>query len=364
LILKRDFLMSVHLDPRGGKKLCLLNHDGTEHPDTKSYPRVTDQQALEAYRIMVVARYADEWAVSLNRQGRMATYPPNKGQEANPVGAIMALRSDDWFVPSYRELGGYIARGIPLEHVLLYWYGNEWGNYLPIDKYHTLPVSVPVGSQPIHAVGIARAEQYMRSERVVISFMGDGATSEGDATEAFNFAGVWKTPVIFYVQNNQWAISLPRTRQTASKTLAEKASAFGFEGIQVDGNDVFAVYAAVSLAAEKARKGDGPTLIEGVTYRLGPHTTSDDPSRYRDDSEVRDWVLKDPIVRLEKYLTGKKLLTEKDAKVIRGKALDTAKSAFKKVESYKRPQLEETYRYTFHTMPAVLKKQLERRRQQ
>ena len=184
----------------------------------------------------------------------MPTYPPNKGQEANGVGALLALRDDDWFIPAFRELGAWLTRGVPLRQLYQYWYGNEQGNHLPTEAWHTLPVSVPVGSQPLHAVGLAYAEKLARSDRLAITFMGEGATSAGAVHEAFNLAGVWGVGVIFYVQNNHWAISLPTQEQTASTTVAEKAFAYGFEGVQVDGNDLLAVHAAVSMAAETARR--------------------------------------------------------------------------------------------------------------
>jgi pyruvate dehydrogenase E1 component alpha subunit len=312
---------------------------------------------------MVLARQADEWAVSLNRQGRMPTYPLNKGQEANPVGALLGVQQDDWFVPSFRELGGWLARGIPLDKIYLYWYGNEVGSHLPRDSFHTLPISIPVGSQPLHAVGIAYAEKVQRSQRIAITFMGEGATSEGAVHEALNLAGVWQVGVLFYVQNNQWAISLPTEKQTATTTVAEKAFAYGFEGIQVDGNDLFAVYAAVHLAAQAAREQRKPFLIEGYTYRLGAHTTADDPKRYRDEQDVALWSRRDPLIRLEKYLVAQDLLEQSDFERIRSETLQEAREAFERVEQEQAPHLEDTFRYTFHTMPRTLQQQLQRRRQ-
>jgi pyruvate dehydrogenase E1 component alpha subunit len=350
------------LDPRLGHRLSLLKPDGCLQVP-KGVPRLSDQAALSAYRTMVLARQADEWAVNLNRQGRMPTYPPNKGQEANGIGALLAVRPDDWFVPAFRELGAWLVRGVPLSQVYLYWYGNERASFLPPSSYHTLPMAVPVGSQSAHAVGLALAEKLRGSERIVITFMGEGATSEGIVHEALNLAGVWGVGVIFYVQNNQWAISLPTGQQTASLTLAEKAYAYGFEGVQVDGNDLFAVYAAVSSAAETARARQRPTLIEGYTYRLGAHTTADDPRRYRDPQEVERWVELDPLARLEKYLLARGLLAEEDCPRIREEALAEARRAFEEAERTPDPTLEDSFRHTFATMPPVLSKQLERRNQ-
>jgi pyruvate dehydrogenase E1 component alpha subunit len=310
---------------------------------------------------MVLARQADEWAVSLNRQGRMPTYPPNKSQEANGIGALLALRPDDWFVPAFRELGAWLVRGVPLSQVYLYWYGNERASFLPMDRYHTLPMAVPVGSQSAHAVGIAFAEKLRGTDRIVITFMGEGATSEGIVHEAMNLAGVWGVGVIFDVQNNQWAISLPTGQQTASMTLAEKAFAYGFEGVQVDGNDLFAVYAAVTLAAETARTRQKPVLIEGYTYRLGAHTTADDPRRYRDEQEVERWAELDPVVRLEKYLAAGGLLSEEDRHRIQEQAMEEARRTFEETERTPDPTREDTFLHTFATLPPLLQVQLERR---
>jgi pyruvate dehydrogenase E1 component alpha subunit len=292
----------------------------------------------------------------------MPTYAPNKGQEANSMGALLALRPDDWFVPYYREQAGMLHRGVPLAQIFLYWLGNEAGSCLPPDRFHMMPLSVPIGSQVPHAVGLWYAEHCKRSHRIVIAFMGEGGTSEGDFHEACNLAGVWKAGVIFYVQNNQWAISMPREKQTASPTIAEKAFAYGFEGVQVDGNDVFAVHAAVSMAAAKARSGGGPTLIEGHTYRLGAHTTSDDPTRYRAEQEVQEWLPLDPIPRLERYLLCRKLITEEEVAGLAEKSMAEARRAFEEAEKQEDPSLEDGFVHLFQSMPPALAAQMERRR--
>jgi pyruvate dehydrogenase E1 component alpha subunit len=354
--------MFEKIDPRKGKRLQLLKEDGTLTEVAENYPLMEDEQILEAYKTMILTREADEWAVSLNRQGRMPTYPPVRGQEANAIGSLMALRNDDWFVQAFREMGGLLVRGIPLNQQYLYFLGNEIGSKYKSGTY-TLPISVPIASQTLHAVGLAYAEKYKKTDRIAITFVGDGGTSEGDFHEALNFAGVWHAPVIFYIQNNQWAISVPRAKQSASKTLAEKAFAYGFEGIQVDGNDILAVYAATTIAAEKARNGDGPTLIEGFTYRLGAHTTADDPKRYRADEEVESWEKKDPIIRIEKYLISKDLLKEDEIESMKKDAKKEAQKAFEDAEKYEKPSLDDTFRYTFKEMPRVLEVQLEKRRE-
>lgn len=346
-------------DPRQGKMLRIMKEDGTLEGDIQGLPIMSDEELIRAYKLIVLARETDEWAVSLNRQGRLPTYAPNKGQEANTVGALMALRNDDWFVQAFRELGGLLVRNVPLRQYFLTWHGNEWGNHYPVEKYHILPVSVPIASQYMHAAGLAYAEMYKGTDRVVIAYVGDGGTSEGDFYEGINFAGAWNSPNIFYVQNNQWAISVPRHVQTACKTIAEKATAAGFEGVQIDGNDVMAVYAATKMAAEKARKGGGPTLIEGVTYRLGAHTTADDPTRYRDESEVQCWIPKEPLVRLEKHLKNKNLLNEQSVEQIKKEAKALAIAEFEAAEKSPDPTLDDTFKYMFKEMPTLLKDQLE-----
>ena len=349
-------------DPREGKVLSCLDASGTLKPLPSGMPLLSDQQAVEAWRTMILCRQVDEWAVSLNRQGRMPTYVLNKGQEANSIGALMAVRPDDWFVPAFRELGGMLVRGITVKQYYLYWYGNEWANHYPPEQLHMLPISVPVGSQMVHAVGLAWAERYRHSDRIALTFMGEGASSEGDFHEACNLAGVWKTGVVLYAQNNNWSISLPWVKQSASKTLAEKAFAYGFPGVRVDGNDIFAVYAAVKLAAARARAGDGPTLIEGLTYRLGAHTTSDDPTKYRSDAEVKEWEARDPLIRLERYLKGKGLVSDKQAEAENEKSLACAQSAFDEVEQEPDASLEDSFQYLFAQMPPILREQLERRK--
>jgi len=349
-------------DPRQGKVLRLLDESGTLHAPPEGFALLSDEQALTSYRAMILARAADEWALSLNRQGRMPTYALNEGQEANSVGALMALRPDDWFVPAFRELGGMLMRGLTLEQYYLYWHGNEEGSRLAPETFHMMPVAIPVGSQMVHAVGIAWAERYKGSERVVATFMGEGATSEGDFHEACNLAGVWKAGVVFYVQNNHWAISLPWEKQSASPTAAEKAFAYGFEGVRIDGNDIFAVYAAVKAAAERARRGEGPTLIEGLTYRLGAHTTSDDPTRYRSEEDVKRWRLRDPVTRLERFLLQREILTSEDMRAIRQESVTWARKSFEAAEHTPDPTLEDTFRYLYHEMPPILQEQMERRK--
>ncbi len=352
--------MFKEYDPSSGKRLQLLKEDGTLTEAAKKYPLMSSDQVLKAFEFMTRARMADEWAVSLNRQGRMPTYAPNKGQEANSMGVLLALRQDDWIVPAFREMAGMLYRGLPLSQLYLYWLGNEMGSSYDIEKFHMMPISVPLASQTLHAVGLAYADKYRKRDRVSATFIGDGATSEGDFYEAINFAGAWNTANIFYIQNNQWAISTPRRMQTAVEVLAIKAKAAGIDGIQIDGNDVLAVFAATTMAAEKARKGGGATLIEGYTYRLGAHTTADDPTRYRDESEVCEWLERDPLLRLERYILAQKLMSEAQIKELRERIDLEVKKAFEEAEKYPAPSLEDTFRYTFKEMPELLHEQMER----
>ena len=325
--------------------------------------KMTNKQMLNSYRYMVAARAADEWAFSLNRQGRLGTYAPCSGQEANSVGSVMALRDDDWIIQSYRELGGLLVRGVSLEKYYMYWYGDERGSEFEVDRYHITPISIPIASQLPHAVGISYAERYLGSDRVAIVFVGDGGTSEGDFHEALNFAGLWKTGTVFYVQNNQYALSVPRNSQTASTSIAEKAKAYGFEGVQVDGNDLMGVYAVTAAAVEKARSGGGPTLIEGITYRIEAHTTSDNPLRYRDEEEVKEWKKKDPIIRLQKYLVDSNLIDKEGIEEVISDARSDARRGFNMVEKSKTPSMEESFQHVYAEMPYLLKKQLKEQAQ-
>ena len=257
---------------------------------------------LRLYRALVLTRTFDTKAVALQRTGRLGTYASSLGQEAVAVGAAAAMEPSDVFVPSFREHGGQLWRGVTLKELFLYWGGDERGNDFSGPR-EDFPTCVPVGSHAPHAVGVALAFRLRGEKRAAVCVFGDGATSKGDVAEALNMAGVWKVPVVFVINNNGWAISVPREKQSAAATLAQKAAAAGMPGEQVDGNDVIAVRAVIERALARARQGQGPTLVEAVTYRLGDHTTADDASRYRDDAEVsRHWPA-EPIARLRNYLT-------------------------------------------------------------
>ena len=287
--------------------LSILDEKG--HLDRELEPDIPAELLLKIHRGMLVTRRLDERMLALQRQGRIGTFPLVTGHEAAHVGAIPLLRPEDWLVPAYREIGAEIWRGRLMENVMLYYAGFEEGAAIEEGR-NDLPIAVPIGSQTLHAVGIALAIRHRRDEKVVLTFLGEGATSEGDFHEAMNFAGVFQVPLVFVCQNNQWAISVPRSRQTHSETLAQKAIAYGMPSLQVDGNDVLAVYSATREAVDRARSGGGPTFIECITYRLAQHTTSDDPKRYRSDAEVEEWAKRDPIPRFQTYLAGKGLLSE------------------------------------------------------
>lgn len=297
-----------NLTPQNGiEYLSILDENGTL--ESALEPGIGDDLHLKMFRAMLLGRRFDERMLDLQRQGRIGTFPPTKGQEAAHVGAVALLRDSDWLVPAFRETAAEIMRGRSMESVLLYYSGYNEGTRIP-DTQRDLPMAVPVASQIIHAVGLGWAAKYRRTDEVIMTFFGDGATSEGDFHEGLNCAAVYQCPVVFVCQNNQWAISIPLTRQTHSTTLAQKALAYGMPGIQVDGNDILSVYTAAREAVDRARTGGGPTLIECVTYRVLMHTTADDPKRYRSDEEVQLWEKRDPLPRYRTYLTNKNILTE------------------------------------------------------
>ena len=303
--------------------LSILDENGVV--DKELEPELSNELLLKLHGGMLFARRFDERMLILQRQGRIGTFAPIKGQEAQ-VGVAAALEPGDWTAPSFREMPMEVWRGKdPLSVLLLYGGFNE-GAFIPPDL-NSLPVSIPVGSQLLHAVGIAYGMKYRKTQDVAVSFFGDGATSEGDFHEALNFASVFQLPVIFVCQNNHWAISVPRAKQTRAATIAQKGLAYAMPSIQVDGNDVLAVYAAVKEAVERGRSGGGPTLIECVTYRLSVHTTADDPKKYRTDEEVADWIKRDPLIRFEKYLRDKGLLTDDTLGDMEAEALRRVKDA-------------------------------------
>lgn len=312
------------------KYLSIL--DDQSRLDTELEPDIGETELLRLYQAMLLGRRFDEQLLNLQRQGRIGTFPPIKGQEAAHLGAVARLRPEDWFVPSFRETAAELWRGRSLENVVIANNGLEEAGAIPEER-RDLPMSVPVASQIPHAVGLAWAAKYRQTDEVVMTFFGDGATSEGDFHEGLNFAAVFQVPVVFVCQNNQWAISIPLKNQTRSRTIAQKAVAYGMPGIQVDGNDLLAVYVAAGEAVERARSGDGPTFIECVTYRLGLHTTADDPKRYRTDEEVESWRQKDPLPRFEKYLVDKGVLSKERLDAIGSEVARKIQSAVARAET-------------------------------
>ncbi len=269
---------------------------------------VSVETALALYRDIVRTRRFDERAIALQRRGWMSGYPPYRGQEGSQVGAAHALEDDDWVVPTYRSNALQIAHGVPMSDIFLFRRGHP--EFTSGHDLRVFPQAVPIATQIPHAAGLGMARNATDGEEAVLCYFGDGATSEGDFHEGLNFAGVFDAPVVFFCENNDWAISLPRERQTASATIAQKAEAYGFNGMQVDGNDPLAVLEATRRGLEHAREGE-PVLIESLTYRQGAHTTSDDPSRYRDEREVLpDWRTADPLERYEAFLREEGLLDD------------------------------------------------------
>jgi pyruvate dehydrogenase E1 component alpha subunit len=348
-------IMLEKFDPLKEEMLRILHPDGRLEAGLR--PDLDDEVIRNLFKEILFVRLLDQKALSLQRQGRMGTYAPVQGQEAAQIGSAFALGKEDWVFPSFRETGVLYLRGVPVREILLYWMGDERGAKVPEDVF-VFPISVPVGTHPLHALGAAWAAKLRRENICTIAYFGDGATSEGDFHEALNFSGVFRVPAIFFCQNNQYAISVPRRRQTASKTIAQKALAYGIGGVQIDGNDLLAAYAAVREAREKALAGGGPTLIEAVTYRFGPHTTADDPTKYREEKEIEEWRDLDPLIRLRKYLGGKGLWDEAAEKSYREEAEQRINGAVAEAEALPLPPVEDIFRYTYAEMTPDLKEQL------
>ncbi|MGV8142326.1 MAG: pyruvate dehydrogenase (acetyl-transferring) E1 component subunit alpha [Candidatus Pacearchaeota archaeon] len=326
--------------------------------DKKNAPQISDDDLKKIYQTMIVTRAFDDKALKLQRQGRLGTYAPMRGQEASQIASAFALQKEDWVFPAFRENGIFMMRGILPEMLFRYWAGDERGMQIP-QGINMFPVAITVGAHLPHAVGAAMAFKYQKKKNVSVVYFGDGATSEGDFHEAMNFAGVYKSPCVFICQNNQWAISVPVKDQTASQTIAQKAIAYGFPGIQVDGNDVFAVYKAMTQAVARARSGEGPTLIECFTYRLADHTTSDDAKRYRAEEEVEKWGKKDPLPRFENYLLQEKIINPALIGKIKAEAESLIERAVGLAESAKPQTPTEMFDYLYKDRTAEMEEQRE-----
>jgi pyruvate dehydrogenase E1 component alpha subunit len=338
------------------ERLEILDTEGGV--DSDLMPEIDPSRIRDLYRDMVLMRTFDTKALKLQRQGRMGTWPPIKGQEAIQAGVALAMGENDWLIPAFREHGIMVLRGVPLHLVFAYWAGDERGSSYPEDV-RCFPVAVPVGSQWQHGTGVGLSLKLRGEDAVAVTFGGDGSTSEGDFHEAVNCAGVFGTKTVFVIQNNQWAISMPLHQQTAAETLAQKAHAYGIPGIQVDGNDVFAVYAAASEAIEKTRRGEGPSLIEAVTYRLGDHTTADDASRYRTEEELTKWEGRDPILRLRRYLVEQGLWDDDQEAVLLEEATSWVDAQVAALEEMEPQAPEEIFTSMYAAMPPHVVEQMQ-----
>jgi pyruvate dehydrogenase E1 component alpha subunit len=308
---------------------------------------LSDDDVLHLYQEMVKYRQVDEVAFKLQRSGRMGTYPQNKGQEAAAMGVGFAAKKGvDYLVPCYRENSALWMHGLPIHNILLHWMGDERGNKIP-EGVCQLPLCIPIGTQMLHATGIAWAFKMRKEPRVAVTFFGDGATSEGDFHEAMNFATAFQVPCVFICQNNQWAISVPREQQMNSATVAQKALAYDMPTIQVDGNDLFAVYKAAHEMIERARQGGGPGFIEAVTYRLADHTTADDARRYRDPAELDAWQGKDPLIRLRKYLVAKGLWDDERQAAHEERCRAIVVEVVRAAEGIEKPTIDDIFDYTY-----------------
>ncbi len=333
--------------------LSILDEKGKV--DSRLMPKLNNDDIKKMFELMKLTRIFDEKALKLQREGRLGTYASSLGQEAAQIGSAYALEKEDFVFPSFREQGVFLLRGMPIDQYLAYWKGDERGmSYTK--NINMFTVTIPVSTQIPHAVGFAWASKIKKESRVTAVYFGDGATSKGDFHEALNFAGVFDVPIIFICQNNQYAISVPFTKQTKAATIAQKAIAYGIYGIRVDGNDIFAMYKATKEALERAKKFK-PTLIEAFTYRRADHTTSDDAKHYRIEKELKQWEKKDPIDRLRKYMTIKKIWTKEYEQELDKKFNELMDEEIKKMESIEMPKKEDIVKYVYAELTDNLKEQ-------
>lgn len=330
--------------------------DEASHLTHDAPPLVKDNHTLlHLYRLMVLVRRMDAKAIALQRTGKLGTYPSTRGQEAVFVGIGHAMAKEDIFIPYYRDVGTLIQRGVAFSKILAYWGGDERGNVFADSL--DFPYSVPVGSQPLHAAGMAYAVKYRREKRVVVVTCGDGATSQGDFYEAINVAGAWKLPVVFVICNNQWAISVPRRAQTAAATLAQKAIAAGLTGEQIDGNDIIAVQYRMAEALKKAREDHEPRLLEMLCYRQSDHTTADDASRYEPKTARETEWKKEPILRLRRYLEQQGVWNEKQEDALQAECAITVDQSVNDYLSAPPQSPETMLDYLYATLPVSYREQ-------
>lgn len=349
-------------DPEMPMRRVLYDGSGMEGVEV---PRLPPETLKKAFRTMLLVRTLDAKLTNLQRQGRIGFYGACTGQEATPIGTAMALRDDDWVFPALREGSTALYRGFRLSHYVAQCMGNDHdiqkGRQMPCHyadrSVNHVSWSSVIATQLLHAAGAAYAMKLKGTEQVAVGFLGDGATSENDFHGAMNFAAVTKAPVVFVCQNNHFAISVQQDHQTATKTYAEKAAAYGMPGVRVDGNDVLAVYDAVREAVERARNGAGPTLIEAVTYRLVPHSTSDDPTRYRDERQYQEWLKRDPVELFRRFLLGRRVVTESWEKKIQAELDAEVEVAIKEAEAASLPAPETMFTDVYESVPELLKDQ-------
>ncbi|WP_186577610.1 pyruvate dehydrogenase (acetyl-transferring) E1 component subunit alpha [Aquibacillus kalidii] len=334
----------------------ILNEEG-EVVNEAAMPELSDDELKELMHRMVFTRILDQRYMALTRQGRLGFYAPTAGQEASQLGTQYALEKEDWILPGYRDVPQLIWQGLPLYKAFLFSRGHYEGNQMP-EGMNALSPQIIIGAQYTQAAGVAIGLKKRGKKSVAITYTGDGGTSQGDFYEGINFAGAYNAPAIFVVQNNRFAISVPVEKQTAARTLAQKAVAAGIEGIQVDGMDVLAVYAATKQARERAVNGEGPTLIETLTYRYGPHTTAgDDPTRYRTDDLDNEWEKKDPLVRFRKFLEAKGLWSEEEENKVIEDAKEQVKAAIKEADNTPKQKVTDLMENMYEKMPAHLEEQ-------
>ncbi|GAA0344463.1 pyruvate dehydrogenase (acetyl-transferring) E1 component subunit alpha [Bacillus carboniphilus] len=326
----------------------------------ESYGKLITKELVQTfYKHLTRVRTFDRKAISLQRQGRLGTYAPFEGQEAAQVGSALSLEENDWLFPTYRDHAASLTFGHNMPRVFLYWNGRVEGCVAPEGK-HIFPPAVPIATQIPHATGAALAEKRKGTKNAAIVYFGDGATSEGDFHEGLNFASVFKAPVVLFNQNNSYAISVPIERQMNSETIAQKSVAYGIPGVRVDGNDIFAVYFETKKAFERARNGDGPTLIEAVTWRFGAHTTADDPTKYRNQEESnqkREEI--DPILRLERYMKNHDLWDEEWVNQVKEEMAQEIEDAVKEMEAFPKPDVNDLFDHVFEKATWTIQDQKE-----
>ncbi len=350
--------MSLVMETKPVPHIQVLDEQG-KVVDSEWMPELSDAQLRELMQRMVFTRVWDQRAVKLTRQGRLGFYAPVAGQEASMIGSEYATKKEDFILPAYRDVPQAVWHGWPMYQAFLYSRGHQHGGEIP-QGVNIIPPQIIIGAQIVQASGVAMAFKLRNEPRVAITYTGDGGTSQGDFYEGINFAGAFGLPAVFIVQNNQFAISVPVRLQTAAETLAQKAIAAGIPGVQVDGMDVLGVYAATQHAVQRAREGDGPTLIESLTFRFGPHTMSgDDPTRYRTKDLEEEWARKDPLVRFRKYLESRDLWTESDEETTIEEAKTAVNDALKKADEYPKMTIPGLIDSMFAQLPSDLVRQRE-----